>query len=164
VKNKDGNWRLCVDFKGLNKQTVQDRFPIPLVKDLMDEFGGSIVYSKLDLRFGYHRVRMALGEEYKTTSKTHTGHYEYMVMPFGLTNALATFQAHMNVVFHSYLRKFVTVFFDDILIYSSSFDLHLQHLRLVFQLLRDHQFFLKKSKCNLAAPLVEYLRHTISKG
>lgn len=156
VRKKNGSWRLCVDYRRLNSNTVKDRFPIPLIEDLMDELGGSTIFSKLDLRSGYHQVRMAQGEEHKTAFKTHTGHFEYLVMPFGLTNAPATFQALMNHVFGSYLRKFIIVFFDDILTYSKNLEDHVFHLKLNFQTLRDNHLLLNKPKCYFATTKVEY--------
>ncbi|XP_047943164.1 uncharacterized protein LOC125190006 [Salvia hispanica] len=162
VKKKDGSWRFCVDHRALNDATVKDRFPIPTIDDMLDELHGAKYFSKMDLRAGFHQIRMDATDVSKTAFRVHNGHYEYMVMPFGLCNAPSTFQAAMNNLFRKYLRKFVLVFFDDILVYSKDWKDHLQHLEIVFCILREHQFHLKYSKCVFGQTELEYLGHYIS--
>lgn len=149
VEKLDGTWRMCIDYKALNQVIVPNKFPIPWIDKLLDELGGSTMFSKLDLHAGYHQVRMVEQDVEKTTFRTHHGHFEYLVMPLGSMNVPSTFQALMNQVFEGFLRKFVLVFFNDILIYCKMSQDHWQHLRLVFERLSSNCLFVKRTKCDL---------------
>jgi hypothetical protein len=164
VKKANDNGRFCVDYRALNAKTVKDKFPIPVVEELLDELHGASFFTKLDLCSGYHQqVLMHPDDVEMTAFRTHQGLFEFLVMPFGLTNTSATFQALMNDVPRPFLRRFVLVFFfDDILIYNSAWSEHLRHVRLVFEQLQAHKLYLKKSKCFFGARSVAYLGHVIS--
>jgi hypothetical protein len=162
VPKKDGGWRLCVDYRALNAITVKNKYPLPRIDEIFQQLNGATCFSKLDLASGYHQIRMDEESIPKTAFKTRYGHFEYTVMPFGLTNAPATFQHLMNNVLSPYLDDFVTVFLDDILIYSKTPEEHAVHLRKVLELLRNHELYCKASKCMFFKSAVPYLGHWVT--
>ncbi|GJV52494.1 putative reverse transcriptase domain-containing protein [Tanacetum coccineum] len=165
VKKKDGSFRMCINYRELNKLTVKNRYPLPRIDDLFDQLQGSSVYSNIDLRSGYHQLRVREEDIPKTAFKTRYGQYEFQVMPFGLTNVPAVFMDLMNRVCKPYLDKFVIVFIDDILIYSKSKQEHEEHLTLILELLKKEELHAKFSKCEFWIPKVQFLGHVIdSKG
>ncbi|GKA36639.1 putative reverse transcriptase domain-containing protein [Tanacetum coccineum] len=161
VKKKDGSFRMCIDYRELNKLTVKNRYPLPRIDDLFDQLQGSSTYSKIDLRSGYHQLRVRDEDIPKTAFRTRYGHYEFQVMPFGLTNAPAVFMDLMNRVCKPYLDKFVIVFIDDILIYSRNKEEHADHLRIILELLKKEKLYAKFSKCDFWISIVQFLGHVI---
>ncbi|GJW66960.1 putative reverse transcriptase domain-containing protein [Tanacetum coccineum] len=161
VKKKDGSFRMCIDYRELNKLTVKNRYPLPRIDDLFDQLQGSSTYSKIDLRSGYHQLRVRDEDIPKTAFRTRYRHYEFQVMPFGLTNAPAVFMDLMNRVCKPYLDKFVIVFIDDILIYSRNKEEHADHLRIILELLKKEKLYAKFSKCDFWISIVQFLGHVI---
>jgi hypothetical protein len=155
--------RLCVDYRPLNVETIKNKYPLPLIDVLFDQLAGAKVFSKIDLRSGYHQIKIRPCDIPKTAFSTRYGLYEFLVMSFGLTNASAYFMYLMNSVFMTELDKFVVVFIDDILIYSKNEKEHAKHLRIVLQRLRDHKLYANFSKCEFWLNSVKFLGHTISK-
>nr|GFA54837.1 retrotransposon protein, putative, Ty3-gypsy subclass [Tanacetum cinerariifolium] len=161
VKKKDGLFRMCIDYWELNELTVKNRYPLPRIDDLFDQLQGSSVYSKIDLRSGYHQLRVREEEVPKTTFRTRYGYYEFQVMPFGLTNAPAVFMDLMNQVCKPYLDKFMIVFIYGIHIYLEDKKEHEEHLKAILDLLKKEELYAKFSKCEFWIPKVQFLNHVI---
>ena len=162
IKKKDGRLRLCVDYRGLNKVTIRNRYPLPLIGEALDRLVGAKIYTKLDLRDAYYRIRIREGDEWKTAFRTRYGHFEYRVMPFGLANAPATFQAHVNNVLREYLDVFCIVYLDDILIFSDDEESHERHVRQVLEKLGRHRLYAKLEKCTFHTRVVDFVGFVIS--
>src|SRR6202021_2579006 len=162
VKKKDGSLRLCVDYRGINNITVKNRYPLPLASELIDRIGNSKYFTTLDLRDGYHLLRMAPGEEWKTAFRCRYGLFEYTVMPFGLCNAPGAFQHFTNDAFRDYLDSFVEIYLDDILIHSETLEEHKEHVRLVLERLREKGLYAKPQKCQFMSPEVRFLGYLLS--
>ena len=162
-KKADGSLRMCVDYRALNMVTIKNKYPIPNALDLFDKLTRARYYTKIDLRSGYWQVRVAPGDESKTTCVTRYA-FEFLVMPFGLTNAPATFCKLMNDVLYEFLDRFVVVYLDDIVVYSESWEDHLVHLQAVFGKLRENKLYAKKEKCEFCREEITFLSHIISQG
>ena len=163
VKKKDGTLRLCIDYRQLNKLTVKNKYLLPRIDDLFDQLKGASIFSKIDLRSGYHQLRIKDVDVHKMAFRTRYGHYEFLVMPFGLTNAQTAFMDLMNRVFRSYVDQFVVVFIDNILVYSKDRESHDTHLQVVLETLRKEQLYGKLSKCEFWMNEVFFLEHIVSK-
>ncbi|GJP37624.1 hypothetical protein CLOM_g22013, partial [Closterium sp. NIES-68] len=159
---KDGGLRMCIDYRALNRVTIKSRYPIPRADELIDQLRGACYFSKIDIRGGYHQIRVFVDDCHKTAFRTRYGSYEYTVMPFGLTNAPSTFQLKMNRVIWDLLDKCVIIYLDDILIYSTTREQHLKNLEGVFQCLQQNCLITKGSKCEFLKPELEFLGHVIS--
>jgi hypothetical protein len=162
VKKKDGTWRFCVDYRELNNVTKKDKYPLPRIDDALDPLGKSRYFTTLDLACGYWQIPVAPEDREKTAFSTQRGHFQRKVMPFGLTNAPATFQRMMDVVLSGLTWRFCLVYLDDIIVYSETFEKHLQHLKQVFERLREANLHLKAQKCHFCSAKVSYLGHVIT--
>jgi hypothetical protein len=162
VKKKDESLRLCIDYRPLNAVTIKNKYPLPRIDVLFDQLVRAKVFSKIDLRSGYHQIKIRVSDILKTAFSTRYGLYEFLVMSFGLTNAPAYFMYLMNSVFMPELDKFVVVFIDDILVYSKNEEEHVGHLHVVLQRLREHRLYAKLSKCDFWLKGIKFLGHTIS--
>ena len=161
VKKKDGTMRLCIDYRQLNKVTIKNKYPLPRIDDLFDQFQGARVFSKIDLRSGYHQLKIREIDMSKPTFRSRYGHCEFLVMPFGLTNAPTAFMGLMNRVFHAYLDQLEIVFIDYILVYSKNVEEHTFHLRIILQTLGEWKLYARFSKCQFWLNEVVFLENVV---
>jgi transposase InsO family protein len=162
AKKKDGTLRMCVDYRALNKITIKNKYPIPRIDEMLDQLNGAKIFSKLDLKSGYHQVRIKDDDIEKTAFRTRYGSFEFVVLPFGLTNVPPTFMRLMNSIFHKYIDEFVIIYLDDILIYSKNEDEHLHHIKLVLQLLQHNHLYVNKAKCEFGVSEIEFVGHIVT--
>lgn len=162
IRKKDGTLRLCIDYRQLNKLTVRNKYHLPRIDDLFNQVQGAKVFSKINLRFDYHQIRIKEEDIHKTAFRTRYGHYEFVVLPFCLTNSSTIFMSLMHDIFQPYLHNFVLIFIDDILIYSKNQEEHKEHMRIVLQTLRENPLYAKFSKCDFFKDQIQYLGHVVS--
>ena len=162
TKKPDGSLRLCVDYRALNRATIKNRYPLPLISELLDRFKRKKQFTRLDVRDAFHRLRIAEGDEHKTAFRTRYGHFEYLVMPFGLTGAPGSFQSYINDILRTYLDIFCVVYLDDILIYSDTPKEHVQHVCLILKALQEHGLYVKLEKCEFHVQEINFLGFVIT--